>query len=241
MRMILIIIWVYKYLYIFMMIMDNVFVSNEFDTQYGIKIACVNVNGFATNKDKRMDLSIWMQKHQIDVCCIQEWHKQNENNNNNNNSNIYKYILNEIESEFDGYKAHINNKKCLIIYNKIFKVDDIELNCEQEGLNSTWIAMHHKNNILVIGSIYYSPSYDCDINELSKHMKNISKRYNKKNVYFSINGDFNARHCDWAKKTDARGINIKGWCIESGLNILNKGRIHLGILAQRKWMLLIYH
>ena len=41
---------------------DKIFVSNDYDTRYGMNIACINVNGFASNKNKRFCSIIFLFK-----------------------------------------------------------------------------------------------------------------------------------------------------------------------------------
>ena len=54
------------HLLIFMMV-ESIDISNEYDTQYGVSIASINVNGFISSKEKRMQLNLWLHKNEIDT------------------------------------------------------------------------------------------------------------------------------------------------------------------------------
>ena len=191
------------------MIIDD---NNEYDTQYGVSVANINVNGFATNKNKRMQLNLWLHKYDIDVCCVQEWYKLNQKG---------KFDLDK--SDFNGYDIYNPNTKTLIIYKNNLCIDLIKTGLSQNGLDATWIALIGKEYVLAIGSIYHSPSYECDIYEINDNIKHIKNIYNNKQVYININGDFNARNQLWAKSTDARGETIEQWTDKNNLIIKNDG------------------
>ena len=90
-------------------------------------------------------------------------------------------------------------------------------------MDATWIAINNRDFTLVIGSIYHSPSFRCDISEINNNIDKISNEYNSKNIYFSINGDFNAKHVMWTRKTDVRGENVVEWMDENELSVVNDG------------------
>ena len=65
--------------------------------QRGLKIGCINVRGIVSYPIKRIDLNNFLNLHNLDALCIQEWYvpqqkksKKNKNNTNNNNNNINK-------------------------------------------------------------------------------------------------------------------------------------------------------
>ena len=159
--------------YFYVNMVEEVIIENsDFDTQYGVSIACINVNGFATSKKKRMELNLWIHKYDIDVCCVQEWYKLRDKE---------KFDLDE--TDFKGYKIHYTNLKTLIIYKNNLIVDLLKYGLEQEGIDITWIALNNNNSTLVIGSIYHSPSFECDINEISNKINEIRKEYNNNKIY----------------------------------------------------------
>ena len=196
---------------------DSVYINNnnEYDTQYGVSIASVNVNGFATSKDKRMELNLWIHKYNIDVICVQEWYKLRDKD---------KYDLDE--TDFVGYNIHYTNLKTLIIYKNNLVIDLLNLNLNQEGIDATWIVMMNGKNTIAIGSVYHSPSFECDISELNDNINEIRKEYKNKNIFININGDLNGRHEMWAKRTDKRGENIVEWIGKNDLIIKNEKGIN---------------
>ena len=153
--------------------------------QRGLKIGCINTRGLVAHPTKRIDLNNWMQLHNIDVVCIQEWYvpkKKNVNNNNNtnrkeneqndsNDENDYGLAPQTVSlnmSAFTNYSKVEHDSKTLILYKSSLNVtrfDHFE-KISTTGLDISWIAVETNRKIIVIGSIYHSPSHTCEYDQI---------------------------------------------------------------------------
>ena len=187
--------------------------------QLGLKIASMNVRGLVHYHTQRLALYIWMVKNDIDVMLIQEWYIH------------HKYGEKKLDmSLFNGYRLVDNSKntKTLILYKSQLAIDDFSyLNCKEDGIDVTWIAVKTKKSIMAIASFYHRPGddaddlkYDCIYN----HFKIIKHKYNCKNVGFFISGDFNGKNINWGSTiSDDRGKYIIDWIVENDLDFINDG------------------
>ena len=146
--------------------------------QRGLKIGCINTRGLVAHPTKRIDLNNWMQLHDIDVVCVQEWYVPkkkkvnnniNRNNNNqndneqsdNNDDNDYGLASQAISlnmSAFTNYSKVEHDSKTVILYKSTLNVtrfDHFE-KISTTGLDISWIAIETNRKIIVIGSIYQS-------------------------------------------------------------------------------------
>ena len=165
--------------------------------QRGLKIGCINARGLVSSPTKRIDLFNWIRIHNLDIVCIQKWyvHKDknvNNNYNNKNDDNIFldweeKYDIKDDEISlnmaiFTDYEKIELNTKTLILYHKNLKT--INLNhidkSKQEGLDSNWTAIESDKRIMVIGSIYHSPSYKAKYDEIESQINRIKRELKKK-------------------------------------------------------------
>ena len=195
-------------------------INNSFkDTQLGVSICSINVNGFSSNHergiDKRITLSSWLKQNEIDICCGQEWYKQKKNENI-----IYNKGLSSEQFNPD-YCVHYSNSKTFILYKSNIKFTKLNYNLKAEGLDITWGIIENNNFYLAIASVYHSPSYDANWDGISSHINDIRKIYSKKPIYFSINGDVNAKHQFWNDETNKRGEHIVEFMDENGLSVHN--------------------
>ena len=214
--------------------------NNNNILQRGLKIGCINARGLVSSPTKRIDLYNWIKIHDLDVICVQEWYIHKDNNiKNNKNDYLYLDWNDNIEAKsneitlnmavFDDYEKMEINKKTLILYHK--NLDIIDLNhideCKQDGLDSNWIAVKTRKRIMVIGSVYHSPNHDANYVEIKTQKNRISrelKKY-KKQVIFSINGDYNSKNVIWGStQTDGRGEYLLDWTRETGMTYMNDGK-----------------
>ena len=122
--------------------------------QLGLKIACMNVRGLIHYHSQRLALYIWMVKNDIDIMLIQEWYLHHK-------YGTFKFDM----TLFDGYRLIDNEKntKTLILHkNKLVVEDFSQLNCNEEGIDITWIAIKTKKMTMGIGSFYHRPGNDAD-------------------------------------------------------------------------------
>ena len=186
--------------------------------QTGLKIASVNVRGLVTHHNQRLDLYLWMIDNDIDVVCVQEWCVNHRRENIKFDKTLY-----------DGYDTVEigSNSKTLIIYKSKFRVDKLsKLNCDDDGLDETWMALFSNEYIVAIGSVYHSPSYEHSYDVISNHMKIIRELYKdrKEKLVFSVNGDFNSKNCIWgSSKTDKRGQYCADWIGANDLEFITDG------------------
>ena len=206
----------------------------------GLKIGCINVRGLVSSPTKRIDLYNWIKLHDLDVICIHEWYIHKDNNiKNNKNDYLYldwndNFAVKEDEitlnmSVFIDYEKMEINKKTLILYHK--DLDIIDLNhideCKQDGLDSNWIGIKTKKRIMVIGSVYHSPSHDANYSEIKTPKNRITRelKKHKKQVIFSINGDYSSKNtlCG-STKTDSRGEYLLDWSRNTEMIYMNDGK-----------------
>ena len=185
----------------------------------GLKIASINTRGIIASEQKRIDLLNWINLHDLDIICLQEWYLHHDLEDIQfDMSRFYGY--NKIQSK--------NNTKTMILYKNILniiKFDDFEIN--EEGLDITWIAISSQKRIIVIGSFYHSPSskstnYDHITIQIQKIQEILKKT--KKQIIFQINGDFNAKNEIWgSSKTDKRGEFLLEWIAKNNMEFINDG------------------
>ena len=227
--------------------------NKNYRAQRGLRIASLNVNGMVSNTNKRVELNAWLETHDIDILCGQEWfvphqsHKKNNNNNNNNNSNSIsdndsdeELFENEnkndisIETQLDmaqfkNYEVITGNNKTFIMYKSqldVIRFDHIPA-IKENGLNATWLGVKTYKSVIVIASGYHSPSFSCSYNELVMQINRIDRELkasnNKKRIYM-LNGDFNSKNELWGSTiTDERGENLADWLVVQNLAFLNNG------------------
>ena len=214
----------YFYLILFfifiVMMVDYSDTSNCFnDTQNGVSICTVNVNGFSSNHErgieKRLTLSSWLKQNNIDICCGQEWYKFKKNENIAYNKGLSSEQFNP------EYCVHFSNSKTFILYKSNIKFIKLNYNLKAEGLDVTWGLIDTKDFYLAIGSVYHSPSYEASWEGLSSHINNIQSTYHNKPIYFNINGDVNAKHQFWTDSTNDRGEQIVEFMDENKLSVHN--------------------
>ena len=188
------------------------------DIQVGLSVCSINVNGFSSESNrgiaKRYQLGTWCASEGIDVCCGQEWYKFDEETKSKrpklSNAN------------FTGYFVHYSNSKTFILYKNDSKFHCLDYNLNLKGIDVTWGMLDVGDCFVAIASIYYSPSFNVSFDGLASHIRQICKDWGSKPLYFSINGDFNARHQSWAKKTDNRGYATLDFATENNLTVCNK-------------------
>ena len=226
-----------------------------------LRVGCINVRGIVSNTDKRVELNHWIESHDLDVVCLQEWYvphekhskqkKNNKNNNNNNNDNsndldsLSSNSNNQFEGEKENDEKHLDvslemapfpkyekledskNTKTMILYKT--GLDVLEFShlhdIPQQGLDVSWLGVRTNRGAAVIGSVYHSPSFSCEYNDITYHMNIIKKDLKSyKNITFIINGDFNAKNETWGSTiTDERGTNLNDWNAVSNLTCINDG------------------
>ena len=188
--------------YIDLNLNDELTVWDEYDykdgdklIQNGLKIVNLNVHGITHNHKQRLDLYNWIVKEDIDIITIQEWYVHHKYE-----SKVFDMSL------FYGYKAVQckSNTKTLIIYKDYLQIQKFDkLQCEEDGLDTTWMAVFNKDYILPICSVYNRPfdkiKNEIDYNILDIHMATIKKEFKnrKEKLIFILNGDFNAKHLAW--------------------------------------------
>ena len=182
-----------------------------------LTIASINIQGMSCDSDKRRNLCSWMKAKNIDFLCVQEWYIHH---------NDKKFELNE----FDGYEAAYcdNNTKTVILYKDTIKINEFkEMKIEYDGFDINWIGMECNDSILFIASLYQRPSKECnfDLDIISKHKKTLINKFkSKKNHFFVINGDFNARCTTWgSSKNEERGEMWFEWNAANGMVTINNG------------------
>ena len=188
------------------------------DIQVGLSVCSINVNGFSSDNArgiaKRYQLGTWCASEGIDVCCGQEWYKFDED------SKSKRPKLSN--ANFTGYFVHFSNSKTFILYKNDLNFHCLDYNLNLKGIDVTWGVLDTGDCFVAIASIYYSPSFSVSFDGLASHIRQIRKDWGSKPLYFSINGDFNARHHSWAKKTDNRGYATLDFATENNLTICNK-------------------
>jgi len=212
----------------------------------GLKIGCINVRGLVSNPTKRIDLNAWMEIHDLDVVCIQEWYvlkKKDVNNNENENDSNDDNASNNNENDFGlaplrislnmaafpNYDKIQKNNKTIILYKKSLEV--VNFNhfpaLDDNGLDIAWLAVKTKRKMIVVGSGYHSPNYDCVYNSITAQKNRIKGELNhyKLKTVFMINGDFNTKHEIWgSSETDDRGEYMLDWMGENKFGFINNGK-----------------
>ena len=187
------------------------------DSQVGLSICSINVNGFSSENErgiaKRLQLGSWCTSENIDICCGQEWYKFDEE------SKSKKPKL--TNTNFAGYFVHNSNSKTFILYKNNLVFHCLDYNLNLKGIDVTWGILDTGSCFVAIASLYYSPSFNVSFDGLASHIRQIRKDWSDKPLYFSINGDFNARHELWAKKTDNRGYQVLDFVTENHLKVCN--------------------
>ena len=90
----------------------------------------------------------------------------------------------------------------------------------------SWLGIVTNRKILVVGSMYHSPSFECKYDEIDQQKRRIIRELSqhKKQVIFMINGDINSKHEIWGStETDARGEYLLDWMGENKMTFLNNG------------------
>ena len=160
-----------------------------------------------------------MVKNDIDVLLIQEWYLH------------HKYGKVKFDMTlFDGYRLIDNEKntKTLILHKNQLVVEDFSnLNCNEEGIDITWIAIKTKKMSMGIGSFYHRPGNDADkikYDNLCNHLNYIKQKCNCKNMCYFIGGDCNGKNVNWGSTTtDNRGKYIIDWMVDKNLDFINDG------------------
>ena len=187
--------------------------------QLGLKIASMNVRGLVHYHSQRLALYIWMVKNDVDIMLIQEWylhHKFGETRFGVTLFNGYRLIDNE------------RNTKTLILCKNQLVIDDFShLNCDEDGIDVTWITVKTKNLTLGIGSFYHRPGQDADkikYSNLAHHLNIIKQKSKDKKIHYFIGGDFNGKNVNWGSTTtDDRGRYIIDWIIDKRMDFINDG------------------
>ena len=196
---------------------------NNIKKQYknGFNIASINARGLTSDEGKRLELLNWLTGTDTDVLCIQEWYIHNKNEEKKFNM-----------ASFDGYNIiqNKNNTKTCIIYKNILniiKFNNLNLNVEENGLDISWIGIITEKFIIVVGSLYHSPSYNnINYDEITLHITKIKNKLKSqsKQIIFQINGDFNAKNNIWgSSKTNERGEYVLDWIGDNNLDFINDG------------------
>ena len=187
--------------------------------QLGLKIASMNVRGLIHFHSQRLALYIWMVKNDIDVMLIQEWYLHHKHG-------AIKFDM----TLFDGYRLIDNKKntKTIILHKNQLVVEDFsQLNCKEDGMDITWIAIKTKKMSMGIGSFYHRPGNEADklkYDDLCNHLNYIKQKCNCKNMCYFIGGDFNGKNSNWGSTiTDNRGKYIIDWIVDKNLDFINDG------------------
>ena len=147
---------------------------------------------------------------------------------NDNDFNLAPLIVTLDMSTITDYFKVEHDNKTIILYKMDLQITTFDhLNkITHNGLDVSWLGIVTHRKIIVFGSGYHSPSYNCNYDQISiqkNQIKRELKRFNKK-VIFSINGDFNSKHVIWGSSiTDNRGDYLLDWMGENGMTFLNNG------------------
>ena len=225
----------------------NVNVNCNISFKRGLKVGNINVRGIVSSVNKRIELNHWIELNDLDVVCIQEWYilhdrqiekKENDSNDDNGfdnydtfeneNKNDRRYLSVTLDmAAFQKYDKIETNTKTLILYKSNLKVVRFDLLNEIsiDGLDTTWIGIETNKCIFIIGSVYHSPSYNCEYDEIVlqwNQLKHVCRHYNR--ITTIIAGDFNSKNELWGSTiTDNRGINLADWMVTNGFQFNNDG------------------
>ena len=211
----------------------------------GLKVGNINVRGIVSSVNKRIELNNWIELNDLDVICIQQWYvphnrqvseiKDDESDDYNRYDNFEDERKNDTRhlsvaldmTAFQRYDKIETNTKTLILYKRNLKVVRIDLLNEISdiGLDTTWIGIETNKSIFLICSVYHSPSYNCEYDEIVlqwNNLKNVCRHYNRITTIFA--GDWNSKNELWGSTiTDNRGINLADWMVTNGLQFNNDG------------------
>ena len=123
-------------------------------------------------------------------------------------------------------KIETNSKTVILFRTGLSEIDLGNIDpISSTGLDVTWIAVESNRDVIIVGNVYHSPSYDCEYDELLfqlNHVKNITNKYKHTTVIMA--GDFNAKNVLWGSTiTDNRGIQLDEWLTVQKLSFVNDG------------------
>ena len=177
----------------------------EITFKRGLKVGCINVRGIVSNVNKRIELNNWIELNDLDVVCIQEWYvphnrqvseNKDDDSDESDDDNRYDNFEDERKNDmrylsvaldmtaFQRYEKIETNTKTLILYKTNSKVVRFDLLDEISdiGLDTTWIGIETNKSIFLICSVYHSPSYNCEYDEIVlqwNNLKNVCRHYNR--------------------------------------------------------------
>ena len=189
-------------------------------TQRGLRVACINVRGIVASLDKRVELNHWLEMHNIDVVCIQEWLVPQNEQKMDKELNM---------AQFRNYsKTTINNKTAILYKEQLDVIKFEHFNpIPTDGIDVTWLGVVTEKKIITFGSLYHSPSFNGEYSEVAIQRNRICREvrtHHNKHIIFSINGDVNAKNINWGStKTDGKGEYVDAWVQQQQMTILNDG------------------
>ena len=216
---------------------NNIKYKQNSSHKRGLRVGCINVRGLVGNPTKRIDLNCWLEIHDLDVICIQEWYifqdkiVINENMKEDKKNDDFGLAPLKVElkmAAFQNYQKVEHDNKTLILYKNNLEVitfDHFE-KIKDVGLDISWLGVVTNRKIVVIGSGYHSPSHDNVYDNIKKQQNRIKRELadKKLKVVFMINGDFNCKHHYWGSSiTDNRGEYMLDWMGENNFDTLNNG------------------
>ena len=146
----------------------------------------------------------------------------------NEKRNDQRYLDVKLDmSAFPKYLKIETNSKTIILYRiglSIIDLGNIDP-ISQTGLDVTWIGIESSRDVIIIGNVYHSPSYECEYDDILfqlNHVKNITNKYKHQTVIMA--GDFNAKNELWGSTiTDNRGIQLDEWLTTQRVTFVNDG------------------
>ena len=128
---------------------------------------------------------------------------------------------------FPKYQKIEKDSKTIILYRTGLGI--IEFNqlspLSDTGIDVTWIGVETKRDLIIIGSVYHSPSFECEYDEITyqlNHIKKVTKNY--KHTTTILGGDWNAKHQLWGSSiTDNRGRQLIDWITTNDMQYCNDG------------------
>ena len=145
----------------------------------GLRVGCINVRGLVNSPTKRIDLNTWIQIHNLDVICIQEWYvlkKKDVNVNKNANNYVYNNNVNSFDDNdndfdlapleitfnmaaFQNYNKIEHDNKTLILYKDTLEIIlfDHFPKISNKDLDISWLGVKTNKKIAIIGSLYHNP------------------------------------------------------------------------------------
>ena len=97
----------------------------------------------------------------------------------NEKKNDSKYLEISLDmSSFPKYEKIETNTKTIILYRIGISIIDLgNMDPISElGFDATWIGIESNRECMIIGSIYHSPSYNCDYNDIVYQMNQIKEK-----------------------------------------------------------------